>query len=319
MSRRSVVDAVMFVVVVVIGWWAVANQQDIRDWWILRTYSPPSEIVALAETTAMTKQAKRVFYANRPELNDRTNFNTNCPFPDRSLVLGCFADNHIYIFKVSDAKLDGVEEVTAAHELLHAAYARMSSSERNRVDQLTTDAYTALNDERLNDTIKGYQQDDPDSVPNELHSILGTEFRELPAELETHYANYFSDRSKVVTIAESYEKVFVQLQSKIAQLAQQIAALKSQIAQTEVKLTSDKLKLDAEAKRLQDLRNASQFEAYNTGVPGYNAQVNAYNSLVEEYKSLVSRHNKLVEEHNELALEQNHLVQSLNSKFQPIE
>lgn len=266
----------------------------------------------------MTATGQRIFYASRPELNDATNFNSNCPFPDRSLVLGCFADNHIYIYAVDNAKLNGVEEVTAAHELLHAVYARLSNTERSRVDQLTEQVFKNLNDKRLNETIKGYQQDDPESVPNELHSILGTEYKNLSEELEAHYALYFSDRGKVVTIAESYEKVFVELQAKIAQLAEQISSLKDQINQTEGKLTSDKASLDAEAKRLQTLRNDNQFEAYNAGVPGYNADVNAYNALVEEYKSLVKRHNTLVEEHNELALEQNQLIESLNSKFQPI-
>lgn len=318
MTRRTFVDAIVFVLVLAGGTWALLNQQDIRDWWVLRSYQPSAEISALAEATDMNERGERVFFASRPQLNDRSSFNTNCPFPDRSLVLGCFADSHIYIFKVDNTKLDGVEEVTAAHEMLHAAYARMSGSERKKIDKLTADAYAGLRNDRLTQIIDGYRKDDPESVPNELHSILGTEIRELPAELEAHYANYFDDRGQVVKIAESYEQVFVALQDKIAKLSNQIASLKNKIEKAEQDLGGDKASLDAEANRLKQLRDDGDFDEYNAGVPGYNALVSAYNAAVEDYKGFVSSHNKLVEDYNDLALEQNQLVQSLNSKFQPI-
>lgn len=318
MGRRTFVDVIIFVLVAILGAYALFNQQDIRDWWILRSYQPPAEISALATTTAMSESGKRAFYASQPVLNDRDNFNKNCPFPDRSLVLGCFANNHIYIFKVDSVKLEGVEEVTAAHEMLHAAYARLGRQEREKVDKLTADALVGLRNERLNQTIDGYRQDDPDSVPNELHSLLGTEIRNLPAELEAHYAKYFTDRSRVVAIAESYEQVFIGLQAQIAGLANSISELRTRIDQTESKLTQDKSALDAEAARLNQLRQAGEFDQYNAGVPAYNSQVNTYNALVETYKDLVEQHNQQVAQHNELALEQNQLIQNLNSKFEPL-
>lgn len=319
MTRRAVIDWGVLIIVSVISWFIFVNQQDIRDWWVLRSYQPSADIAALADAAALSELGERRFFASEPQLNDAANFNANCPFPDRSLVLGCYAEGNIYIFKVDNATLEGVEEVTAAHEMLHAAYARLSNQERQRIDELTNQAYLATDSQRLRETVEGYRRDDPGSLTNELHSILGTEIRELPTELEDYYRRYFDDRSRVVDIAESYEKVFIELQDQIAKLESDIAELKSQIEASESQLSTQRNALDAEAKRLQDLREAGKFEEYNAGVPGYNAMVAEYNAGVEDYRALVERHNQLVKTHNELALEQNELVHSLDSKFTPVE
>jgi hypothetical protein len=319
MTRRAIVDWAVLVVVSGASWLAYANQEDIRDWWVLRGYQAPASVAALAEAADMSGLGERRFYASQPELNDAASFNTNCPFPDRSLVLGCYSAGRIYIFAVNNDRLDGVEEVTAAHEMLHAAYDRLSRGEREAVDALTAQAYDEADNQRLKDTIEGYRQEDPESLPNELHSILGTEIRDLPAELEDYYRRYFNDRSRVVAIAESYEQVFVELQEQIAGLEAEIAGLRERITTAEASLASQRQALDAEAGRLEDLREAGQFEQYNAGVPGYNTQVNSYNAAVEDYQAMVSRHNRLVREHNLLALEQNELVHSLDSKFNPVE
>jgi len=318
MNRRAIVDWAILVIVSGASWLVYANQQDISDWWLLRSYQAPVAIAQLAEATDMSELGQRRFFASQPELNDAANFNTNCPFPDRSLVLGCYAEGRIYIYEINSDKLDGVEEVTAAHEMLHAAYARLSAGERKYVDALTDSAFNQSDNQRLKDTIEGYRQEDPGALPNELHSILGTEIRDLPSELEDYYRRYFDDRGRVVGIAESYEQVFIDLQEEIASMADEIADLKNQIEVREAKLSIQRRELDDEAERLRKLREAGEFERYNAGVPGYNAQVNAYNAGVETYQSLVERHNALVKEHNELALEQNELIHSLDSKFSPV-
>ena len=113
-------------------WFGFSNSQSIRDWWVLRSFSPSNEIVSLADDTGMSDQGRQKFYVSQPELNSRASFNDNCPFPDRSLVLGCYASLRIYIFDVDDPQLEGVEEVTAAHEMLHAVYDRLSTGDRDR-------------------------------------------------------------------------------------------------------------------------------------------------------------------------------------------
>src|SRR5690606_11618218 len=138
-------------------------------------------------------------------------------FPDKSLVLGCYSQQRIYIFDVQDERLNGVKEVTAAHEMLHAAYDRLSSGERERVDTLINEAFRSIENERIRDAAQNYESDGHGTLNNELHSILGTEAADLPEELEEYYSRYFDDRSHIVSIAESYEAVFIEIQEQIAE------------------------------------------------------------------------------------------------------
>ncbi len=63
-------------------------------------------------------------------------------------ILGCYVTQRIYIYDVKDAKLDGIREVTAAHEMLHAAYERMSSSEQTKVNALLEVEYEKLRNDK---------------------------------------------------------------------------------------------------------------------------------------------------------------------------
>jgi hypothetical protein len=48
----------------------------------------------------------------------------------------------------------------------------------------------------LTDELK--DETSPEDRRDEAHSLLGTEYEDLPTELEQYYSQYFSDRSKVV-------------------------------------------------------------------------------------------------------------------------
>ncbi|MDX1765754.1 MAG: hypothetical protein R3313_02255 [Candidatus Saccharimonadales bacterium] len=308
----------LFVLVIGGLGFAVVNQQNIRDWYALRNYDPPEQIAKLADDTGMSDYGRRLFYISQPELNDQSSFNDNCQFPERTIVLGCYAAQRIYIYDVNNDQVDGIEEVTAAHEMLHAAYERLSTRERDRINDLLEQTFLELNDQRLNETIAEYEDADPSSVPNELHSILATEHRDLPAELEKHYSQFFNDRQKVVEISEAYEKVFEDLEAKIEKYDKQLEDLKLQITNLEFALETQSRNIENESNRLDSLLNNNQIAAYNAAVPSYNLQVNEYNSQIDDYQTLVDRHNDIVEKRNDIALEQNELVQSLDSKFMPI-
>lgn len=319
LNQKGIVQYIVLGVVVLLSAWIYFNQQAIRDWWVLRSYQPPAHIVQLADEAALNSTGRHLFYVSRPELNEAEDFNKNCSFEEKSLVLGCYNHSRIFIYNVNNEELAGIEEVTAAHEMLHVAYERMDHQERQRVDDLTDQALNELDDPRINQVIDGYRRDDPDIVPNELHSILGSEVRNLPAELEEHYDRYFDDRMAVVALAESYEQVFTSLRQRLNELEIQIGELKNQIVSAEQQLEADSRALDAESERLNKLRQDGQIEKYNAGVPAYNRMVNDYNSLIARYKGLVAKHNDLVEEFNDIALEQNQLVQSIDSRYEAIE
>ncbi len=300
------------------GWWILNNQYAISDWFALRNYNPPEYVVGYANDTAMSDYGRRVFYVSNPQLNGKDDFNTNCPIPDKSLVLGCYSGGTIYVFDVEDQRLEGVEEVTAAHEMLHAAYSRLSGGDRRAVDALLDEQLAVTTDTRVLELVEQYRTEEPDTLYNEMHSIFGTEVRELLPELEEHYSQYFTDRTRVATISKSYEQVFVDITSKIKNLDREISAIKVQINSLEEAITTLQVSIDNKSALLDDLLSDGDTANYNIGVPAFNVLVVNYNSEVDSYKVLIAKHNDKVEQRNLLATMQNELVQSLDSKFEKL-
>lgn len=318
-ARRSISTLFLVVLLSLLAFTAW-RYQEVYDWWRLRDYEAPARIAELADNTRMNDTGRKLFYVHHPELNDREAFNRNCSGFEQTIVLGCYITHQaIYIFDVDDPKLEGIEEVTAAHEMLHAAYDRLSSSEKADVDRMTTAAFDGLNDERLNKVVKSYKERDSSVVPNELHSILATEVRNLPEELENYYRRYFSNRLAVVELSESYEAIFTRQQNRISDLSTQISALESKLRNDKASIESLEAQLAAESQRLNRLRNQGRTEEYNAAVPGFNASVNRYRQLVESYNADVNRLNDMIHEYNSLAIEQKQLINSINSKQEQLQ
>lgn len=291
---------------------------SLMDWYRLQNYSPSTEIAELSEKAYFTDKGEKIFYVNDPQLNDKAEFNTNCPFHERTFVLGCFTGSRIFLLSVTDDQLKSVETVTAAHEMLHAAYLRLSTKERDRVDSLLEKTYKEKADQRLISLIDEYEKHDPKAVPNELHSILPTELEELSPELEEYFAQYFSDRSKVVEAYLSYEQIFRDLEQKIDTTEAEITSLKSKITELDGKIKSSRAELDAINAQLEKLRGSGDISGYNALVPKQNQLVNSYNADVRSYNAAIVNHNAKVKEFNEIVVQQNSKVNSIDSKHDEI-
>lgn len=308
-------------IALLIGIWRFEN---IHDWWYLRSYQPSTEIVALADNSVMTADARRAFYLADPQIDPKTDFSTHCPVSELSLVLGCYVDNSfiagkIYLLRVDRAELANVQEVTAAHEMLHAAYADLSNRERQQVNEWINQFYKTVNDPKVLELVAEYERAEPGQRLNELHSILPTQVQTLSPELDAYYKRYFSNRSHVVAAYKSYEAVFEKIEDQITALRGEIDALKVELDSLEAKIQASRSTLDAIDKELGNFRAQGNIETYNAAVPNQNAQVRQYNSLIAEYRSLVGTYNNKVNRLNQLALEQNQLVDSLDStKFAPL-
>jgi uncharacterized protein YukE len=296
---------------------AVLNRQNIFDWARLYNYQPPAAISQLADSTAMNDYGRKLFYVNHPELADKASFNGKCSSTEQSIVLGCYINTKgIYIYNVSDPRLKGVQEVTAAHEMLHAAYDRLNSDEKAKIDALTAQTFASLNDQRLKDTIEAYRAKDPSVVPNELHSILGTEERKLPPELENYYKKYFTNRAQVVTYSEAYEGEFTKRKVQIAEYDAQRTLLKNEIDSAEQTLQSQTQDLTNKRDQLDKLLAAKQYQPYNAQVDSFNTQVKRYNVLVASMQAKITQYNQIVAARNAIALEEQDLVKALDSRLQ---
>lgn len=295
--------------------------QQIADWVVLRNYQAPTAIAQLAVDDTMTSYAQHFFYINRPSLEGKAAFNKHCTNQtEQAVVLGCYRGNRqgIYLYDVTDTRLQGVEQVTAAHEMLHQAYDRLSTKERTHIDNLLKDYFQhQLTDQVVKDQMAAYKKTEPNDLANEMHSVFGTEIATLPAELEAYYRQYFTDRSKIITYYSGYQAEFTQRQQQVTAYDQQLAVLKSQIDAKEANLTTRQQELQQKKDELDRLRNNGSFDAYNEGVPTYNSLVSAYNTEIATTKALIAQYNALVDQRNAIAVQEQQLQQALDSRLAP--
>jgi len=300
------------------GYFVVVFRQDIQDWWALRSYAPPANIAQLANTTTMAGHGRDMFYVSQPRVEDGDAFNMHCSRTgEKTVVLGCYVGQQIYLYNVTDARLAGVVEVTATHEMLHAVYERLDAQDKNRINALIEAELPKVTDDRLKGLIEMYAQTEPGEKLNEMHSILGTEYAGLSPELETYYKQYLSDRGKVVALAQQYQGAFSASQVRIADMGGRLEGLKKQIDTNTEELNQQKSELDADGARLNEMRS-NDTAAYNKAVSVYNAKARAYNNVVIATRSLIDEYNQLVIEHNNEAAAQNSLYHSLDSHYQTV-
>lgn len=321
-SKLARVLVVVLLVVSLAGFiYAVLNFEAIYDWYRLRGYQPPPAIASLATQDSMTENAKHIFYVNHPKLvGDSATFREECTINEQTIVLGCYqaGENGIFLYDVKDARLSGVEQVTAAHEMLHGAYERLSGQEKLKIDSWLNDYYTHdVHDQRIIDTMNAYKKTEPNDVVNEMHSIFGTEIGSLPANLETYYQRYFTNRAAIVAFADGYQAEFSSRVEKINTMEQQLKELKQTISDEEANLNGQREAVDADRNRLNDLQSSGQYAAYNAAVPGFNNEIDAYNKGIAQLRTHIAAYNNLVAQHNQLASELRSLYSSIDTSLAP--
>jgi hypothetical protein len=312
-KHKVIISYLVFAGMLGLGFFAVSKSQSIIDWWNLRNYQPSALIEALAYSTSMNNEGRKLFYVHDPALLKKDTFSDKCTVGEETIVLGCYISRrNIYLFDVEDERLNGVEEVTAAHEMLHAAFDRLSLKEKEYITELIESAYSKLDNPRIIKTIASYEKRDKSTVINELHSILGTEVKDLPKALEDHYSRYFDDRQKVVALSEQYAEEFEKREAQIDAFDKQIAELQGDIARYEADISQQAQALTQERILIEGL--SGNPEAYNQAVDAYNSKVVKYNRSIDALKSLINEYNKVVTERNKIALEEKELVEAIDTR-----
>jgi hypothetical protein len=209
--------------------WTVGHQQRIIDQLVVWNSQPDAAISGYADRADLTDEGRFLFYASRPAILSEDGFDAMCSSGNEGFgVLGCYlpSDRRIYLYDVTDERLDGLEQVVASHELLHAAWDRMSDDERTVLGPLLEAVAARLADDpSFVATMEFYAENEPGQRLNELHSILGTEYRDLGPALEGHYLQYFADRSGIVTLHERSNAVFVEQRARADALVAELDAL----------------------------------------------------------------------------------------------
>lgn len=304
MKPKQVRLAVLLVLIIVSGlvWW---KRIPLQDWWRLRGYTPPRAVVQLANQDTMDAYTRHLFYLNKPQLPATvTAFRAHCPENQNTIVLGCYHPDQagIYIYAVSDRTLAGIQQVTAAHEVLHAVYARLSGSARKTLDAELQAYYDhGLTDTTVKAEVALYKRTEPGAVYDEMSCTFGTELAQLPAALTAYYARYFTDRQKIVGYEQQYQGQFTSRQQQISSYDAQLAAMKARITSEQSSLGDESEDLTAQQARLQQLLTAGQIPAYNSSVAGYDNQVTSYNAGVATLKQEITAYNQLVAIRNTVA------------------
>lgn len=295
------------------------NRQYVIDQAIVWTYVPTSEVTALAEKAGIDGYGKFLYLASQPAIESAANFNSVCGSVEvTASILGCYSNYRLYIYNVTDEKLAGVQEVTAAHEMLHAAYSRMKTSDKEKIDMLLDVEYQKIkNDPGLKERVAFYEKTEPGQLYNELHSVIGTEVENISSELEVYFKQYFSDRSKVVALNAKYISVFKELTDRATALSTQLANLASSISTRSAQYGNDLEALNQDIsdfnKRAQNNSFTSQAQ-FNSQRSSLESRVAYVNAARESINSDTDRYNKILEEYNSIVLASKKLYDSIDSK-----
>lgn len=286
---------------------AFLNRQWLSDQLVVWQYQPSSVVAQLVERSDMSQRGEFLFYASQPEINDKQAFNNACQNrEDSAAILGCYNAGRIYIYNVSDQRLDGIKSVTAAHEMLHAAYQRLDDGARRQLNRRIDAQYQILKDDpKLKTRVALYDRIEPGERMNELHSIFGTEIGSLSPELEQHYRQYFDDRQNVVKLHRNYQAVFDDLETRAGTISAEMSDLKRQIENDSATYSRqlDRLNTDIAdfneratgggfssenefvATRQQLMTRADQLDAMRSQI---NASIDRYNTLNKQLAAIAS-------------------------------
>lgn len=255
--------------------------------------------------------------ASHMKIADAETFRNTCVQQETgNAILGCYVQNRVYVYDIKNEKLNGIREVTAAHEMLHAAWARLSDYERDRVSALLEQAYARVEDETLKERMEYYSRTEPGERHNELHSILATEYKNLGDELEQYFGRYFLNRQKIVSYYEQYHAVFEGLQRQadasyieLNDLSKQVDAVRASYEKNASVLQSDITVFNSKANN-GGFNTVYQF---NTARNALSVRISALDTQYKNLSSLISTYNSKLNTYQELALQQKELNKSIDA------
>ncbi|MBR3323920.1 hypothetical protein IKG24_00045 [Candidatus Saccharibacteria bacterium] len=310
-SKSFVVASIALILVVV---FVYLNFGVIKDIVVGMGYRPSSEMAAIRESLELTNIGSRIFNAVQPELKEKQEFNQRCrEIENEDAILGCYTEDKVYVYNIIDAELEGIRELTAAHELLHAVYHRMGDKEKDKWAKILSSVY-----EDNKDTI-GVEIDiySDDQKMEELYVRVGTEIKKLPDELENHYAEIFKDQDKIVDYYESYISVFREIEKKLEELHGKASELEAEINGKTDEYKTAVANLNAEVGEFNECAKTpncfSSNYVFNTKRAALVLKQENLSAMYDDINNLINSYNAIVAEYNENVLHGQMLNMTINS------
>jgi len=183
---------------------------------------------------------------------------------------GCFIghprsrdDDRIVIYRPSDERLADSLVTVAAHELLHAVYARLRPGTRALVDVLVADETARVPaEDPVHEQVAASMSGDEDARATEQFAYLGSQMRPeggFAAELEAIYARTFTDRTALVDAHHRAVAVVDGILAAVAQAEQQVVAAEHANARSRARLEADER--GYQAVRTAYEQDAAEFES----------------------------------------------------------
>jgi len=291
-----------------------------QDYFTLATYESSTQEQRWSDDLQLTQHGEDIFFATRPEIIESKEFADFCPTKEETNVLGCYlTSSKIYVLDVEVEEIEEVEEVTLAHEILHGVWDRLSNDTKSTLERQLLEYYREIDDDGLNQLIAGYRRSAPtgqaDTVTaTELHSILGTEYSDLPQELENHYAQYFKDRSVVVKLYKSYDDEFESRQDRASELSNRLNQLNEEISQKNNLIDQQIARNKRIVNEIDQLRSEGRNEESNELVPVQNQLVDQINANISDLNQMIERFNSIQRSYEQLSFELNELYDSLDTR-----
>jgi hypothetical protein len=266
---------------------------------------------ALVPAAQLTAAGGSLFLGARPRIEDRATFAASCASDSsEALVLGCYQArrNRIHVLRVDRPELADVMTVTAAFEALHVAYTRLGRDERERVDAMVDQAFSASRDERLRALAASYASLPDRARHDALHSVLGTQVAQLPGALEQYYDFYFQDRQSVVGAFWSYKAAFDAVVTDLARRGDEIRARKADVDAVRKQCEAAGAEADRLTASLKETHPRDQLEVL---VVMQNAAVDKANDLARKLVADVAQVNALVAAYNALTFDDQQVIEAL--------
>ena len=288
-----------------------------------QAYTPSSEMTTIISELNLTERGDRIFRAVSPSLASRTVFNEKCNSHDSEIyVLGCYVtgDDKIYLYDITAEELEGIKESTSAHELLHAVYSRLPFWEKDELNDKLRKVYDTLDESSDIKTSMGLYSDN--EFYDELHSRIGTEIKDLPSELEEHYAAIFKDQDKIVDFYDKYSGTFKKLEKELDELSKKIEEGKNYIDQETARLDSLSSELNKKIEDYNSRIGAGNYDSVSsaqTEAASLQREISELESAYKKLNEYINEYNKLIDQYNENAIQTNEILDSINSNSKSFE
>ncbi len=298
----------------------VVNRDYLADLFRGMIYKPSEEMLDIRENLALTGKGSFIFNASQPVLSGRAEFNAACrKNGDETAILGCYTDGNVFVYDIDSEELKGIKELTAAHELLHAVWARMGDGEQKQYAKALNEVLEN-NRDVLVEEISYY---DNIEKQDELYVRAGTEIKKLPDALEKHFGEIFKDQDKIVDYYNSYIGVFNNLKAEMNALTVEMETIQAQIDTKTTEYTGGVDALNAEIKEFNECAETagcfnSQW-AFNTRRAALLREQESLEYIYNEIDGLINKYNELVEKYNADIVYSDKLNQKINSSVKPAE